>query len=195
MQYQKEDVRNSIVESAKTEFLRVGYYRASMLQISTRAKVPIGNLYRYFASKSALFDAIVGTAKEKIVDGIVNGLGFELITQDSTVDLKLKIEKVSDHFIEIFRIYPKEIKLLLEKSQGSEYEGFLDALILEVEKLLMGTLKAFGNEENKYLFHLIAENVTRGAFRIMTDCPFEQQRSELIRLLVFYFNRLEDRVY
>ena len=83
----------------------------------------------------------------------------------------------------------------MEKSQGSEYEGFLDALILEVEKLLMGTLKAYDSEENKYLFHLIAENVTRGAFRIMTDCPFEQQRSELIRLLVFYFNHLEDRVY
>ena len=54
MQYQKEDVRKRIVDAAKTEFLRVGFYRASMLQISNRARVPIGNLYRYFASKEAL---------------------------------------------------------------------------------------------------------------------------------------------
>ncbi|MBO5774148.1 MAG: helix-turn-helix transcriptional regulator, partial [Clostridia bacterium] len=63
MQYQKEDVRKRIVNAAKTEFLRVGYSRASMLQISTCAKVPIGNLYRYFSSKASLFDAIVGTAR------------------------------------------------------------------------------------------------------------------------------------
>ena len=68
MQYQKEDVRKRIVEAAKTEFLRVGFARTSMLAVSNRAKVPIGNLYRYFSSKAALFDAIVGTAKERLIE-------------------------------------------------------------------------------------------------------------------------------
>ena len=195
MQYQKEDVRNSIVESAKTEFLRVGYYRASMLQISTKAKVPIGNLYRYFASKSALFDAIVGTAKEKMLEWLETGLGTNILNSSDEQDLKQQLYKVAESFLEIFRLYPKEIKLLLEKSQGSEHEGFMDTLIFKVDGLLRKQLAVFDVEENKFLFHLVAENVTRGAFRIMTDCPYEMQREELVRLLVFYFNHLEDRLY
>ena len=62
MQYQKEEVRNRIMEAAFSEFEKSGYYRASMLQISTKAKVPIGNLYRYFKGKEVLFASCVETA-------------------------------------------------------------------------------------------------------------------------------------
>ncbi len=197
MQYQKEDVRKRIVDAAKTEFLRVGFYRASMLQISNRARVPIGNLYRYFASKASLFDAIVGTAKDRIIECVESGMG---ITIESEKDndkntTKIKFDKATERFLELARDYHKEIIILLQKSNGSEHDGFINEVIAHVKKLLINRLGDVCTSSNEFLIDLISDNVTRGAFRILIECPLEEQRDEMVRLLVFYFNHLEDRLY
>ncbi|MBR2480617.1 MAG: TetR/AcrR family transcriptional regulator [Clostridia bacterium] len=196
MQYQKEDVRKRIVDAAKTEFLRVGFYRASMLQISNRARVPIGNLYRYFASKEALFDSIVGTAKERILEVIKGGLGLtvksDALPKQETI---LKMDKVSDNFLEIARDYQKEMILLLQKSNGSKHDGFIEEVVGYVKDLLNERVKDSNDTPHEFLFDLIADNVTRGAFRIMIERPFEEQREELTRLFTFYFANIEDRLY
>lgn len=197
MQYQKEDVRNRIVDAAKTEFLRVGFYRASMLQISNRAHVPIGNLYRYFASKASLFDAIVGTAKERIIEGLESGMGALKVVDNNppVFTTKALLDTATVNFLELAKNYQKELILLLQKSGGSEHDGFMEDIIARVKKLLESRLTVLCKPENKFLLDLVAENVTRGAFRIMIECPHEEQHEELVRLLVFYFNHLEDRLY
>jgi len=195
MQYQKEDVRKRIVDSAKTEFLRVGYYRASMLQISNRAKVPIGNLYRYFSSKSALFDAIVGTARERILDGVKNGMGFEPKAEKFTEEgFKNKIQEVAINFLGIARDYQKETILLLQKSEGSAYAGFIDEIIACVKDLLDERVRKASGTPDDFIFNLIADYVTRGAFRILIERPFEEQLEELVKLLTFYFANIDDRL-
>ena len=197
MQYQKEDVRNRIVDAAKTEFLRVGFYRASMLQISNRAHVPIGNLYRYFASKASLFDAIVGTAKERIIESLESGMGALKVVNNNPPAFTTKelLDMVTVNFLELAKNYQKELILLLQKSGGSEHDGFMEDIIARVKKLLESRLTVLCKPENKFLLDLVAENVTRGSFRIMIECPHEVQHEELVRLLVFYFNHLEDRLY
>lgn len=194
MQYQKEDVRNRIVESAKTEFLRVGYFRTSMLQISNKAHVPIGNLYRYFSSKASLFDAIVGTAKERIVESFMIGLGTTVDGSVSDVDYTSIINVATDNFLELVKNYQKEIRILLEKSTGSAYDGFIDEIIGYVRDLLKNRLSRLYKEENEFILSLIAENVTRGAFRIMIERPYEEQRNDLKRLLTFYFSNIDERL-
>ncbi len=195
MQYQKEDVRKRIVDAAKTEFLRVGYYRASMLQISNRARVPIGNLYRYFASKAALYDAIVGTAKERILETVKGGLSTSVASEEiSTKDVRTKMDKVSDNFLELARDYQKEMILLLQKSSGSAHDGFIEEVIGYVKALLNDRVKNASGTPNEFLFDLIADNVTRGAFRIMIERPLEEQHEELTRLLTFYFANIDDRL-
>ncbi|MBQ8177760.1 MAG: TetR/AcrR family transcriptional regulator [Clostridia bacterium] len=196
MQYQKEDVRNRIVDAAKTEFLRVGYFRASMLQISNRAHVPIGNLYRYFASKASLYDAIVGTAKERIIECIENGKGISIEADNlGGNSTKIIVNKASDGFLDLSKNYHKEIILLTQKSGGSAYDGFINEVIGRIRELLKDRLGNLCNDSNEFLFDIVADNVTRGAFRILTECPIEQQHDEIVKLLVFYFNHLEDRLY
>lgn len=196
MQYQKEDVRKRIVESAKTEFLRVGYYRASMLQISNRARVPIGNLYRYFSSKASLFDAIVGTAKERILETLKGGMGLFVRAEDSTLQNKMNVlTEVSDNFLAIAREYKSEMILLLQKSNGSIYEGFIDEVIGCVKELLEERVRSASGTPHEFLFDLIADSVTRGAFRIMIERPVEEQREELVKLLSFYFVNIDERLY
>lgn len=194
MQYQKEDVRKRIVDSAKTEFLRVGYYRASMLQISNRAKVPIGNLYRYFSSKASLFDAIVGTARERILEAVKASLGERRTTPFTEEAFKNKVNEVAINFLSIARDYQKETILLLQKSGGSAYDGFIDEVIDCVKTLLNDRVRNASGTPDEFLFDLIADNVTRGAFRILIERPFDEQMEELVKLLIFYFANIDDRL-
>jgi AcrR family transcriptional regulator len=194
MQYQKEDVRKRIVNAAKTEFLRVGYSRASMLQISTCAKVPIGNLYRYFSSKASLFDAIVGTAKERIIEAVKGSMGETLKTGRTEEAFKNKVNEVSINFLSIARDYQKETILLLQKSGGSSYDGFIDEVIACVKELLNDRVRKASGTPDEFLFDLIADNVTRGAFRILIERPFDEQMEELVKLLTFYFANIDDRL-
>ena len=194
MQYQKEDVRKRIVDSAKTEFLRVGYYRASMLQISNRAKVPIGNLYRYFSSKASLFDAIVGTARERILEAVKASLGEKRTTPFIEEAFKNKVNEVAINFLSIARYYQKETILLLQKSGGSAYDGFIDEVIDCVKTLLNDRVRNASGTPDEFLFDLIADNVTRGAFRILIERPFDEQMEELVKLLIFYFANIDDRL-
>ena len=194
MQYQKEDVRKRIVNAAKTEFLRVGYSRASMLQISTCAKVPIGNLYRYFSSKASLFDAIVGTARERILEAVKASLGERRATPITVEAFKNKVNEVAINFLSIARDYQKETILLLQKSGGSSYDGFIDEVIACVKELLNDRVRKASGTPDEFLFDLIADNVTRGAFRILIERPFDEQMEELVKLLTFYFANIDDRL-
>ena len=195
MQYQKEDVRKRIVDAAKTEFLRVGFVRTSMLAVSNRAHVPIGNLYRYFSSKAALFDAIVGTAKDKLIDSVQEICAYSGNYEGKGKNTILVIaEAVSSALTEFAKEYGKELKILLEKSAGSEYADFTDRIIVYVKELCKEKLYAGKAECNDFLCELIANNITRGIFRILIECSPEEQRTQLVSLFIFYFNHLEDRL-
>ncbi|MBO7155820.1 MAG: TetR/AcrR family transcriptional regulator [Clostridia bacterium] len=152
MQYQKEDVRKRIVEAAKTEFLRVGFARTSMLAVSNRAKVPIGNLYRYFSSKAALFDAIVGTAKERLIECAkeICALNIEGLEsgKESIIDMA---NVVGDCLADYAQDYSKELILLLEKSGGSAYADFTNEIIVFASDLCKQRFYTDPLKRNDYL--------------------------------------------
>ena len=165
-----------------------------MLQISTCAKVPIGNLYRYFSSKASLFDAIVGTARERILEAVKASLGERRATPITEEAFKNKVNEVAINFLSIARDYQKETILLLQKSGGSSYDGFIDEVIACVKELLNDRVRKASGTPDEFLFDLIADNVTRGAFRILIERPFDEQMEELVKLLTFYFANIDDRL-
>lgn len=59
VQRAKEHVRAAIVEAASRELAEVGWPRATIAAIAARAGVSVGNVYKYFADKDALFAASV----------------------------------------------------------------------------------------------------------------------------------------
>lgn len=58
-QVKKEKVRRAILAAARDEFEERGYQKASMREISAKAACTLSNVYNYFASKDALFLALV----------------------------------------------------------------------------------------------------------------------------------------
>ncbi|WP_164569017.1 TetR/AcrR family transcriptional regulator, partial [Pseudomonas viridiflava] len=59
MKVRTESRRTAIVETAASVFLELGYEGASMKEVSTRLGGSKATLYGYFASKEALFVAVV----------------------------------------------------------------------------------------------------------------------------------------
>ena len=60
MQVLKEEVRQRIIKSARREFKKCGFEKASMRSIASSANMTVGNLYRYYKNKEDLYGAIIG---------------------------------------------------------------------------------------------------------------------------------------
>ncbi|MBR6236410.1 MAG: helix-turn-helix transcriptional regulator, partial [Firmicutes bacterium] len=78
-QVQKDDVRETILESAREEFLEHGFEGSSMRRIALRSKMTVGNLYRYFKNKEELSSIIVSPTL-KLFDDTVRELSGGLIS-------------------------------------------------------------------------------------------------------------------
>lgn len=186
MQYQKEEVRNRIIDAAFSEFEKNGFYRASMLQISTRARVPIGNLYRYFNGKEALFKACVDSA-----------YSYCLTLMDSVFDAGLNEAGCDGTTISLLKGAKSQgrgIKLLTEKSGGSEYSDFINQITEFGYRKLEETFAAKGYPVDEFVAKTIAANITEGVLSVLTRAPEERRQDLMTKLMNFYFRDLGERV-
>ncbi len=195
MQYKKEEVNNRIVSAAKNAFWKCGYRQTSMIQVSIDAKVPIGNLYRYFPSKEALFDAVVLDAYNNC---------FEIIDRiyEASVD---KLAKSSDKFIastgeiaetlmEISDNFSQEIFILLGKSQGSKYEDFREKVICRVSELIRKGFFGLQAMNEPLMSEIMTKSLMEGFISIFSLVPKDQQKKQMEKLMNFFFYKLEDRM-
>ena len=127
----------SIIEAATAEFLEYGFTDASMRRIASAAGMSASGLYKHFAGKEEMFAALVEPAYQGLMDlfrreaddqrrSVGNG---DLSRWENGRDAKLAMAYIYDH-LDAFR-------LLVCKSQGTKYEGFLHELaVLEEETTL-----------------------------------------------------------
>lgn len=66
MQIQKEEVRQRIINAATEEFLNKGFANASLRNIAQGASITVGNIYRYYQGKEALYEAVTKPAWDGI---------------------------------------------------------------------------------------------------------------------------------
>ena len=59
MQTKKDYTREEIVMTAKREFLKNGFAKASMREIAKHSGIGLSNIYNYFKSKDEIFRCIV----------------------------------------------------------------------------------------------------------------------------------------
>lgn len=133
----KELHHGNIMDAAMAEFLAYGFKDASMRRIASAAGMSASGLYKHFACKEDMFSALV----EPACQGLMALFRREENTQrqaidagdlsgwDSGRDAKLAVAYIYDH-LDAFR-------LIICRSQGTRYEGFLhDLAVLEEETTL-----------------------------------------------------------
>ena len=194
MQVLKEEMRKRIHEAALKEFSEKGFKNASVREIAKGAGMTVGNLYRYFDNKEALFYNIISPAYEslmqlaeqsleKVRDGF--GRGF--------------FEELSEHILKISREHRIELLILFEGSSGSRYERAKEEMIQVVEGFLKGNileqLKGRRVEiEDVYLFRIIAVNFVEGMTMIGREYESGEKLKKMAeQYIAFYFSNVLDR--
>jgi AcrR family transcriptional regulator len=192
MQYQKEEVRNRILQSALNEFDKNGYSGTQMRRIAQEAGVATGNIYRYFHNKEEVFEAIV-----QPVYAHISSIIFDLYKPgDERSDIREITNNIAKKIMEVYRRHGRALMVITDKSKGSKYEDFSETLVTLVCKRLKGELSFKGiDDTNDVLAYVISSGFVRGIFSIMRYSNDSHRIEELVnRMLVFYFENLEQRL-
>ena len=98
---------NDILEAAKAVFARDGYEKTSLEEIAARCELAKGTIYYYFENKEELFNSVVESALDEIIQNIVEAGRME----NTRVSIKRLFEVIltlfkRDH--DIFFIFFRE---------------------------------------------------------------------------------------
>ncbi|MCR4637109.1 MAG: TetR/AcrR family transcriptional regulator; helix-turn-helix transcriptional regulator [Butyrivibrio sp.] len=125
-------------KAIKEEFLEKGYEGASIRSIGARAGMTSAGLYRHYADKEAMFNAIV----EPLVMDIKGWTSNHITKKHTLIDHAADNNDLwDDNILDMIRevIIPKRdvFKLLLICSKGTKYENFIREYAAEsIEALL-----------------------------------------------------------
>ena len=125
----------------REEFLEKGYENASIRSIGRRAGMTSAGLYRHYADKEAMFNAMV----EPLIDSIKEWTKRHTARKYSLVEGNVPADELfGESFIDMMNdvILPRrdEFRLLMNCSAGTKYENFVHDFVVENQKEFMETL-------------------------------------------------------
>lgn len=177
----KDELRDKIIESAKSEFLAKGYNGASMRSIAQKAGMTVGNLYRYFKNKEDINAQIVGTTIQSI-DEILKDLTSDNVSMETRVfnikanvsELSDLLDQLSDRLVDTYNDHPTEFNILmmhsnLNKELTAWFSHAINSLI-EQHFLLQGH-----HEEKNILANAYAVSIFSGIQEIFKNNNVDQE--------------------
>jgi len=189
MQYLKKEIRERIIDAAMEEFNKLGFADASIRNIAQTAKTSLGNVYRYFTNKEALYLAVVNpviNATEKRAD-----LFFEFTGE--------AYEKLPVMIMEFVNEYAEGLSIVV-KGSAEHYEKFIRAVIScvaeNIKKLFTerhpSILKKIKNPD---FYSAAASSFVYGLFFIIQQNVDDESKIKYLREYLFYFfNQVESRL-
>ncbi|HEY5589207.1 MAG TPA: TetR/AcrR family transcriptional regulator [Candidatus Paceibacterota bacterium] len=169
MQYLKYEVRKNIVEQALVEFKKLGYKRTSIRSVAKNSQTSVGNFYKYFQSKDDLYEKLIGSVYDKLMD---------YINQFNKVEVNEKADEIfnelMEKIMEIFKASSTEITILLNKSEGSKYENckktFVDFITRIVSEKMKYELLLQGKRlKNNFIIYLVSYNLVESISIILRE--------------------------
>ena len=172
----KSDTRVKILKSAKPEFLKHGFEKASIRTIAKNAGVTAGAIYKHFPAKADLFYALTEPAFEKMMnmdEGLTDDT-FRKIRRDGLDEFRRTVAECNRTFLNFFYDHLEELHLIFNCSVGTKFENVLHDLVMrEVEggKQFIAELKRKGIEVNDLTddqLHLLFSTTYAPFFEIIT---------------------------
>ncbi len=175
MQYLKDEIKDAIKQAALTEFMEKSYQDASMRVIAKSAGITVGNIYRYFTNKDALFNDIMQPVWQNVTKAIFDNY-------NQTLDL-FPITEIITAIMEIYKRYDRELYILLFKSKGSQFDNVRNELILLIEERIRNEMLPVLAQENRivedeFIFHILANAIVEGLYLIIRECGNDFPRVE-----------------
>lgn len=191
-----EGTLEKVLESAKVEFLTLGFEKASMRNIAKAAGVTTGALYVRFPNKDALFCALV----KPVVDEV-----FSMFHQSGKTGMEYlrsgnisEAYKQSDGYLSALLDYVYNnieiFRLLINHAGGSSFDGFFETLVefqveysiayLEERKRFDSSAVVLSKEE----LHLMVSAEFYAVFEVVRHDVPRDEAVRLINTLVRFFN-------
>ncbi len=153
MKNDKNDISKThalILKSARKEFAKNGFEKASIRDIAKRVGITSAALYRHGKSKEDLFSQLV----EPSLFEFRRWRGNHIATKYAQIEEKVSVaELMKNNDIDMIRevIYPhrEDFKLILTKSKGTRYENFLHDMVNEDQKEMLKVLAFLKSRGNK----------------------------------------------
>ena len=170
-----------IIQSARSEFLRSGYRKASLRKIAEQAGITTGALYTRYESKDALFRSLL---KEFIdtMDNEVQPLSEQYSMALKTGDpmkFLAAVQREEDFYSDVMAKYYEESVMFLCRSEGSSLEQVIEAFkvkkIKDMTEILGRLAKPGANLDGVEL--LIAEQFTYYRMILEKGSTIEESRA------------------
>ena len=190
MQYLKKEIRENIIVAAIEEFKLHGYADASIRNIANNAEISLGNIYRYFTNKEALYFAVINPFLANVKQVIEHDIVFE--NSDMTQASGILVEFLVSHSDEL---------LIIRKGNSVHYETFIGYMVESISKKIREMLENSFPEidskiKNPDFYNAIAEGFLTSLFKVLSkDEPLDLQKRNVRELITFYFGHMIDRFY
>jgi AcrR family transcriptional regulator len=164
--------------------------KASMRRIAQSAGVTSGNIYRYYASKEQLFDAIVQPVYEQYAEYmsvIREDVGFGCLNESP--DAPGYFNKIESTIVKLFKTYSGQLMILLSHSGGSKYESAKSELVELTYFILEKVISKTNHDEaaltvkENALAKMLASSIVEGLCLILRD----NEEGDILQNLVDQF--------
>ena len=188
MQYLKKDIKDRILAAAIEEFKLNGYANASIRNIANNAEISLGNIYRYFTNKEALYFAVINPFMEN----------FRLAIQTKLDFTNYNPTELASHIAHNLTEYADEF-IIIRQGNTSHYKTFIDYLVkLISEKINEYFTYSVGANSHKVTNPLICEAIAEGflvsLFKVLSfDEDTAVLEQNICELIVFYFGNIQNR--
>lgn len=195
MQYLKDEVRNSIAQGALKEFMEKGYEGASVRSIAKASGTSVGNIYKYFKSKEDIYENLIGSVYDKLVNYIGQFDEVEL-NEKAVVVFNQLIEKL----MKIFDESSHEISTLLNQSVGSRYENckelFVDFITRIVTESMDYELSKRGKKlVDNFSIYLVSRSLVDSISIIVREKEDGTEvRKLVLNMIDIYYSGLADKL-
>lgn len=137
-------------------------------------------------------DAIVRPAYNEIPKFIEE---LAELDQREPMPLDVQLTRISEELLKAFDKYGREILILCDKCASTRYDDFFEKLVACVNRVVLRKIYTDPTDDDKLFCEFIAQAFLNSLLDVLRKGLTREQMTEMVhRLLVFYFEKIEDRI-
>lgn len=179
--------REKLIECAKKEFLEKGFAKASLRNICSQAGLTTGAVYFLFNDKNGLFEAVVSGALGEFTQLMQTHLAEEINADISTYTfVPGEHDEFARQLVSLLYSHYDEMMILLEKSQGSQFENLPDRIIEMLDAGYLRSAQKYADSQpgkcvNRYMLHWLSHIQVDAFIHLLTHEKDRNRAEEKIK--------------
>lgn len=137
----KQELYDRLLRAAESVFSESGYEGSTVAAIAQRAGISAGNVYRYFGSKDALFQAVISDDFADTFKRLLHRRVSALLDATDLTKLPHDAEQKAEALLQLWITQRLKVVILLDRAKGSRFASFGQDFVDELVKLTKTNLR------------------------------------------------------